>query len=187
MSKTAAYKIFNIYYECYVANMHLVSDEQLDVYGSLTNDPNTDRALAHENSVALLNIATIADFHDQSITVTLVDPAKSKDIYELIVEHLTDWQNHLMNNHNGPGAPQEDLRKLDNLAGDVLNTARGYIKEPMARPTFFKEPTRRPGRRMARPETAEVAEVRVQTIASTHTPVADAIARINFKRRRGDE
>lgn len=186
MSHSAAFKIFNVYYECMVANMHLVSDVEMDVYGSVTNDAATDRALAYENSVVLLSIVTIANYHNDGVSVTLVDPAKSKEIYETIHQHLMDWQNYLRNNVNIPDVPEADLKVLDNLAADILNTAKGYIKEPMTRPSFFKEPVRRAGRRMSRPDTTPVEEVQAQSVHHTHTPIADAIARANFKRRGGE-
>lgn len=182
MSSTAAYKIFNVYFECLVANMHLHTDEELGVYGSLTNDPATDMAMAYEKSVVLLNIATIAEFHDDGVSVTLTDPAKANDLYQIITQHLRDWQEFERRSVGPVNIPVDDLAMLDALAGDVLNTARAYIRGPIERPTFFKERVSRS--RIKRREVEKPQpELQYPTEVGGGTPIADAIARANFKRK----
>lgn len=177
---TAAFRIFHYYYRCYIPQSQLYSREFLQQFGvPTTGDKKIDREMANSSTLAQLTIAQIANHFDDGATITLEDPRKSVEIYETIREHLVLCRETAQNPAGGEVPPMEDLRKLDNLAGEVYKIARGYMSQATEDSRLFSRLNQLGGRRAMTRDT-KVPEAR--QVAAEHTPVTDAINKANFQR-----
>lgn len=187
-TQSAGYKLFHYFYPCRVEAMHLVTPLELEVFGMVTTgNAQMDRQMAHELVDVQLNIATMAEYLDEGVVVTLLDPADSAKIYPIIVEHLQDWERVVTTQIHHPEVPTEDLQKLDRLATEILSVAKLFIREPVQQTGFFRTTSRKGLQRFGRGD--ETAAPTVNTTnpfaQATHTPIADALARASFSRGSG--
>jgi hypothetical protein len=183
---SAAYKLFHYKFICAIAHMHLHTQEHTEVFGYVTSgDAATDRAQAQAEAHVQLTVAAMAEFHHDGIPFRLVSPdPDAVKIYNLIYEHLSDWKKH-MDQSASFEAPLDDLRKFDALAGEVYQIAKFYMATApqhgalnAALQTLL---ARRGGmRRHAGPAAPEI----VRQVASTHTPMADSIAKEVTERKK---
>ncbi len=184
---TAAYKIFHYIFICKTKAANLISQLELETYGHVvTGDRDYDRAMAREEVDAQLTIAHMAEILDDGGDFTLTDPAKSAVIYQIIKEHLEDWEREVNLSLNLVNPPVEDLRKLEVLMQKMALTARYYIKVAPNMSSFFEKLQAMGGRRPSfeRSLKREAAEGGItlpdqvpQEVVGGDTAMSDAIAR----------
>lgn len=170
--QTAAYKLFHYRFLCEVAQMHLYEANWLDISGfNTTGNPTLDRQMAIQPVVVQLTPAAMAKFHDEGVEMRLVNPEDSVKIYQLIFDHLNDWQNAVNLDINRMNGPLDDLKKFDRLASEVYKLARYYWKDQPYHGRFAQfvrgRGARRPG--------LELQSTAAQN-QPEHTPMADAVA-----------
>lgn len=177
-----AYRIFFIYYKCYVPQHFLHSQEFIDRFGMPTSeDRDIDRELAFSPVLARLTTSEMADCLDQGGSITLYDNTQSVEIYELITAHIANWNQKVQYNEVGREPPIEDLRKLDALASELYKVARGYIEKSGTGnrlSNFFNKP-----KQVQRRSAEEKQRERQQRLPDKHTSITDKIAKIGFERR----
>lgn len=186
---SAAYKIFHYPFLCRIAQMHLVSAEVIAQVGSLTTgNAAEDRNLALQQVDVQLTIAAMAEYLSEGAAITITNPEDAANVYRIIKRHLDDWMEASQANMHLLSAPNEDLHKLDELAGEVYPYARHLLIEKPFHGQLtnrLQELLARRGGigRLSRATQTEQKQERQQTTAPTHTPMADAIAG-NVSRRR---
>lgn len=137
--QSPAYKIFHYRFFCKVAQMHMYSNKYLSQFGFIdSGDPAVNRAMAHSLIDIQLTAATMAELHQEGVDITLTQPEDSVRIYQMIYDHLMDWQVRIRENVFITQAPMDDLRKLDALAGEIYKVARYYWKEKPYHGSFFQ-------------------------------------------------
>lgn len=136
---SVAYKLFHRYFKCYMPQFHLYSEEYIEKVGIPTSgDRVIDRELANAPVLCQLTAAEMATHLANGANLTLENPKDSVVLYQLVSEHLTNWQ-HIVNDpldHTEP--PLEDLKKFDELASELYKTARVYLNEDQLGNRLFK-------------------------------------------------
>ena len=175
---TAAYRIFHYYYKAYIPQHALYSQDFLETFGvPVSGDRQVDRELANTKTLAQLTIAEMAEKLDEGVPVTLEDPKKSVEIYKTLREHLNNWFTTVSNPVGSNAPPVEDLRRLDNLAGEVYKIARHYMKEAPSDSSLFRRLDQL-GSNRAVSRHAEPKEER--QLPEEHQPIHDAIVKEHF-------
>lgn len=177
---TAAYKIFHYYFRCYIAQHQLYSKEYLKNVGvPITGNKTIDSAMANSKTLAQMTIMEMAVHLDNGANLTLEDPRKSVEIYQIIREHLTNWQRQVQTSIVISEAPVEDLRMLDKLASEVYKIAKGYMKNAPIQSGLFGKLRAMEQRRGITKHDSEPVK---RTIPEEHKPVTDTIKKESFQR-----
>lgn len=126
---TPAYKIWHYKFMCNIAQMHLVSAEFLELGGSVTSGiPAIDRQMANNTCTVQLSPAAMAQYLAEGASMTLVEMKDAATIYQMIYDHLSNWQLALQNNPHVVNAPLQDLQQLDALAAAIYPQARYHFR-----------------------------------------------------------
>lgn len=177
---TAAYKIFHYYFRCYIPQNHLYSNDYLRDFGiPTTGNKAIDQAMGASKTLVQVTIMEMAEHLDNGANITLENNAKSVEIYNIIKDHLAEWQRQVKNNLIITSAPIEDLRKLDNLATEVYKIAKGYMKNAPSQSGLFNK-LRAMEQRRGISKTGEEKVTRI--IPNEHKPVTDMIKKESFQR-----
>lgn len=184
---TAAYKIFHYIFLCKTKAANLVSQLELETYGHVvTGDRDYDRDMAREVVDAQLTIAHMAEILEEGGDIILTQPEKSAEIYQIIKEHLEDWEREINMSLNLTNPPVEDLRKLEILMQKMALTARYYIKVSPNLTSFFEKLQAMGGRRPTFAKSMQreanegggsFADIQPQEVIGGDTAMSDAIAR----------
>lgn len=179
---TPAHRIFHYLYKCYMPQHHLYTNEYLSTFGiPVSGDREVDKQLAQTPTLCQLTIADMAEHYANGATLTLETPSQSTEIYQTLREHLRNWEGMTQDPLYTGEVPMEDLRKLDELAGEVYKIARGYMAKDQTEHGLFKGLAALESRRMmSRKETGP--EDRQSNLPDEHTPISDVIAKTSFER-----
>jgi hypothetical protein len=173
--QTAAYKLFHHRFDCIIAQMHLYSTPYLQISGMVTTgDRDADRAMATAPVRTWMTPAAMAQFLSDAAPFRLVKPSDAAPIYQMLTEHLNDWKQYVSTTMNPVDVPTDDLIKFDALAGEIYNTARGFLGQAKPVSGFFlkmqRNQTRRGIRRIAKDAADQPEELR-----QTHESIVDKI------------
>jgi len=177
---SAAHRIFHYLYKCYIPQHHLYSRDYLDTFGiPTTGDREVDKQLANSPTLCQLSIADMAEHFANGANMSLENPRVSVEIYETVREHLVNWQRIVQDPLDTTEPPLDDLRKLDEFAGEVYKIARGYMEKDQTKHGIFKGISALESRRaMSRKETADDTGPKMPV---EHTPISDTIAKVSFQ------
>ena len=179
--KSANWKIFNWRFHCEVPYIHTLTPADLKIGGIVVSgDRDIDLAMTKQKIQTYIPISEIAEYHSKGVQVRLMNAERSVIIYELILQHLNDWINHIQFSLNSSDIPVEDLEMLDALAVEVWKVARHYIrnsKEVATTPLFRKlrdinRGTATGRRRMLRSQIDET-----HNVPSEHKPLSAAFSK----------
>ena len=140
---TAAYKLFHKYYRCLVPG-YVLGEYESNKYGyrragDTSDDDNhlASREVPIRATVLVdgkrATTPSIAEMVSNGVSVTLMNPEDSKDIYFTIRDHLTLWRDWIDNSYVLPGTADEqeevlhDLVKLDKLQLFIYKVASRYL------------------------------------------------------------
>jgi hypothetical protein len=127
-SQTAAFKIFNNHWLCFVRQIDLVSKEYLEVGGVITSGiKEIDRTAMMAYVPCRPTIVQMAILVDEGAPIRLKDPNDAPKIYNTIRQHLVDHAKACEYDINKSKVPVDDLRKLDVLAEYVYPISRGML------------------------------------------------------------
>lgn len=182
MTETVAKHIFTAPYLCGIPNFYCYSKEELEQIGVDSSwDPNVDRAIMREKRTVYLTIAQMVHFYDQGAPIELMRLGDSVTIYQKIKEHLNNWREVVAMVINAPEPPMDDLRRMDAFATSLYWIAARFNTGLVDTPSVFKNRVNRDYKRNVFRRTTQPEAVEV--VNPGHTPIADIIARTNFKRR----
>ena len=97
----------------------------------ITGDPDIDRNAHLDTIVTYLNIDRMLEYWREGVSIRLMQPGDSKDIYDAIERHIMAWIEHLQFGLNTADAPIKDLIDLDQFASVVYPHAKSHISEAM--------------------------------------------------------
>lgn len=181
--KTPAYKIFHYLYRVYIPQHHLYTREYIEQFGiPSSGDSGVDRELANSKVLTRQTIAQMAELYNDGATMSLEDPSKSVEIYEVLKEHLRNWEAKVRNNVFEIDIPMDDLRKLDELAGEIFKVAKGYMKSNPTDSKLFSSLSRLNKRTGVKINDVRSNDTTVRD--SEYKPVVDTIAKEQFSRKR---
>ena len=187
--QTAAYQIINYYFPCRIQNIHRFTTDSLREVGMVTSGSKAvDRVMALQYVDVSLPISGMAEYLSQGVSVQLVQPEDTAKIYRIIKQHLDDWFVEAQTNLHCMESPDEDLRKLDELAAEIYPYARYFMADTpfhgRLTDTLASIILARGGstRGIEAEKNAEMKNARDSAIP-THTPMADTIAKMTQARR----
>lgn len=135
---TAAWKLFNCMFSCTVRALDTYSTDYLELRGTVTQQNSLkDRQAASAIIYREMTINTMLELFRSGAKISVLDPADTKKIYDIIAEHLEDWKEYLNTRLNTGDAPLDDLVELDRFATVVYKHAKSHFTKEIAA-TFFK-------------------------------------------------
>ncbi len=121
---TASFKLFHHMYQVRVEAIHLVSADEIKIYGTPTSGVKEfDDAAKHELRDCTMTAIKMAYLHDSGAPISLMNPKDSVEIYQNIQEHIRTWCEILGVNFLQNKPPLEDFRILDGLAAAIYPTS----------------------------------------------------------------
>lgn len=114
---TPALIIFRRYYPIRISGIHLIEEEMLEKWGSVTTgSAKEDVAIASGMRTANFTIAGMAVVLAEGATFTVASPEVASEIFDIIQKHLQGWMMSINNSFNKRTAPMQGLRELEALA-----------------------------------------------------------------------
>lgn len=154
--QNTVWKIWNLRYHCRIPYIHTMSVDYLRHFGMPSvGIPEYDKEIANELIDTMLTIDKMVEYFKKGVTIRVVNKAKTKEIYEIIREHLVLWHDRMRYSLNNSGAPIDDLIDLDNLANALYPHAKKFFTKeitdsllvrnmqsvlPLSREGLFKAP-----------------------------------------------
>lgn len=182
---TPAFKATKYYFTAFMEQHRLFSAEYVRAFGIPTSgNREVDRELASSPTLCHLTIWDMAHHLHEGANITLEFPEKSVEIYEIITALLEDWRQISQNPVNSREIPMDELRKLDKLAQEVYQIARGYMtKAPVASRLFDSIASLERRRGISRNGPKSEDQIR-RDVPHEHTPVSDTISKNLFQTTR---
>lgn len=147
---TPAYKLTRYKFNFSIPALHFYSSEYQKQFGvTSSGDKGIDRMMMNSMVGTRDTILEMARLYDKDVTIQLDDPKDAVKIYEIIKEHLKNWNEAARTQHNLGEIPMDDLRMLDEFAISIQAIARRY-KPDAAQGSKFFERTRSMGVAMDR-------------------------------------
>jgi len=129
----AAREIFHRMFNVSIPEIYFHSQEEIDLFGMPTSgNKGVDETVLNSPRFTYLSIAGLTEFYDEGAPITFSKPSDTVMIYQLIQEHLSDWDWILKNFHNGSAPPKEDLYKLDEFARAILPMSLSFTDDNKA-------------------------------------------------------
>lgn len=129
----AAYKLFHYPFRVSIPSGYLVSQAEIAAIGIPTSgNAALDRREAQRPVEISITIDRMAEFFAQGITLEFESIADIVRIYDIILEHITDFQVAIDARVMMPEIPWDDLKLLDEFARELFIRARGRIAERTA-------------------------------------------------------
>lgn len=131
---TAAYKLFKYPFRVSIPAGFISSIAENRALGAFTSGNSAlDRVAAAELTPITCTIAQMVDFYKRSVTMRFESTADCVRIYEIILEHINDFKAYInASTYVSRPIPFDDLRDLDDFAGQIFIMARGRIAERTA-------------------------------------------------------
>lgn len=125
----ARYRLFTRKFYCRVPNLQTRSVEHIRYFGTpFSGDPRFDLQMSREVVDRYLTIVQMVEFHNEGINIAVKDYNDTKKIYDIIVEHLKDWERKVIRDGQIHPVVSKDLIMLDAFAKVVYDKAK-YITE----------------------------------------------------------
>lgn len=177
-----AEKLFQYYIDCYIPQMYLVDHAFVEQFGLQTSmNESVDSGRMNAPVPARLTVVQMAEKARQGAQVALMYPDDSKQIYEWIRDHVSDWHNAMLVDPNRRDAPIEDLATLEEFAEQVFPMARLYMETQPTESKLFNALERMNKRRSVRRRVSqEVADM--PKVEYTHNSLAHVITDMVEKR-----
>lgn len=166
---TMAWHLFNTTFPVMVERRLLLTVDGLKENSFIeTAFTGSERNWYHEVIYNEISISKMAYIHSTGGQFILLKPEKyAKDVYEIIVAHLHNWEQHSRGflRRDISNDLRDDLMALDALANDVLNVAKWYGAKQHnfaddAFTAIFRSTTDLVGRAFGRVLTTETAKVK---------------------------
>lgn len=115
-----AYRIFHDLWLAEVPEMYCYGMDYIAEAGMpTTGDRQLDKAMSSIPRRRYMTVAAMVLFHEEGAPITLVTPADSIPIYQMLQEHMKNWQYIVNNFMNCNPPPAEELYMLDEFARAV--------------------------------------------------------------------
>lgn len=129
----AAWKIFNVMFQCTVRALDTYSTDHLLLRGMVsTGSAASDKHTANAAVYREMTINGMVELFRSGAKVSVVNVADTKKIYDIVSEHLEDWKTYLQTQMNTRDAPFDDLVELDEFASVVYKHALPHFTREVA-------------------------------------------------------
>jgi len=184
---TAAYRLFYRRYLVRIQRIHLISDDEINVVGiASTGDKQFDKDLLQEWIWTYMTPVVMVEMHLKGADLIIDDPKQSVEIYNTIVEHLSDWDKELKFSLNYNNPPTDDLIVFDEFAERLWHVAKHYVKQERETVSLFKALSAI-GNQNNRALTRKIAKLEPENLVDlskkSHDPFRDSI--LSYDKTRG--
>ncbi len=127
---TAAQKIFRVGFQITIPSVFKYLQEQSEDYGrAVSGDSELDIANMHELEVITITIDKLVSYYKRGLKskIAFVNVHDAAMVYRIVVEHLSDWANHLRTSMTPKQPNLEDLQCLDEIAHYTYILARHLL------------------------------------------------------------
>lgn len=177
---TAAFKIWNYYWECMIAQHYVLSDATTEIFGFPTSgNKEVDRNLANSKMRVQLTIDQMVEYFDKGAEIEILEIKDTVKIYEIVNRHLSDWHSAVHVNAAIVEAPMEDLRKMDRFASDLYRIAKTHMEVAPVGGQLAQRIRAMEGRRAIGRRSKE--EVK-KTVPTEHKGLSEDIGKESFRR-----
>jgi len=177
-----AEKIFQYYIDCLIPQLYLIDQSFAEQFGLQTSmDEAVDSGRMNAPVMARLTVAQMADKTRQGAQIALLNPEDSKQIYEWIRDHVSDWHDALLMDPNRRDAPVEDLAILEEFAEQLFPMARLYMESQPTSSKLFNALERMNKRRGIRRRVSQ-EQADMPKVEYTHNSLAHVITDMVDKR-----
>lgn len=136
---TTEYKLNNYKFSFSIPALHFYSAEYQKEFGvTSSGDKGIDRMMMNSMVGTRDTIMEMARLYDKDVTIQLDDPKDAVKIYEIVKEHLNNWNHAAKTEHNLGDIPMNDLRILDEYAMSIQAIARRYKPDAGQGSKFFE-------------------------------------------------
>lgn len=209
---TVAKKLFTALYHCKIPEVHRHDEVYLREIGHhSTGDKGWDKELMNQLVDVYLTPVRMVYLFSVGSPIVFHNPLDAVAVYQLLNTHLENWQAIIERSLHPQNPPMEDLRLMEEFAQAIYPMAKMHMpkdrpvagfmnklmgmgsRTPLSGAPAAKAATaasRRVfspdlGRRFRNAEgqmQQEPEQEKVQEVTSIHTPIADSISRMRFKR-----
>lgn len=132
LAPSMAEKIWGWYYKCLVPAFRSRTPDDIRRNGVLvTGIKSLDDGLKDDWVPRLLTIDKMVEFYKQGVPFRIIDTKDTKDIYQVVQTHLTNWLETIRTGLNIGDAPMDDLIAMDRFATSLYPYAK-YLITPEA-------------------------------------------------------
>lgn len=190
LKTTPAQIIFFRMYPIVISGIHLIDEESLERFGTVTTGRTADDlAMAAAPRAAQVTIAGMAHFLAEGANFQLTDKAAANEIFTVIQDHLMNWLREIDRSFNVVTAPVEGLRQLEALAEYLYPYAmreRNATREESHLHRSLKDLIRNRSRfRPSETKGVEEKKRRVDEVIEPYNPRLDDLTRELEKREAG--
>lgn len=205
--QTVAKQIFKTPWMVQVPTIHRYSNKYIEQFGlPSTGDRQWDRELMESPITVYMTIAEMVMIFGNGGSITFVEPKDAKPVYELLHQHLKNWQLLVEKSLHSLKPPIEDLELMDEFMTAIYPIAARYmntdlqptglaqrlsnmgsgltqVKQSKGRLANPLESLRRGRKKFNSERTEEEPETEQHELPKNmHQPLADAIARMTFNK-----
>lgn len=172
---TAAYKLTHYKFSFHIPALHFYSAEYQKEFGiTSSGDRGIDRQMMNSPVGTRDTILNMARMYDEGVEIRLDDPKDSVRIYEVLSEHLKNWNEAARTEHHLNDIPMDELRMLDEFAQSIQLIARRYQPDVGTQSKFYQR-TRNMGGPMERGGVVNRTEEAKKPKPKEHHPVFASI------------
>ncbi len=126
--RDTAYPLFTEMFMVRIPYMQSMSVDHLRIFGvTHTGYGPVDNATVNEPLLRMMTIDDMSSYFKRNTSISVVNHADTKKIYDLISLHLNFWKTQLETEFHIKSAPLEDLALLDRLAAAVYPHAQQHF------------------------------------------------------------
>jgi len=136
---TPAQIIFHRYYPIRISGLHLLDEESLEHFGTVTTGNVKDDVIMQSSlRDAQMTIAGMATLIAEGATFTLQDREAADEIFDVIQQHLNQWAKAVNESFNALDIPMEGLRELETLAQFIYPHAMRHRNATRAESQLYR-------------------------------------------------
>ncbi|WP_144106597.1 hypothetical protein [Paraburkholderia sp. BCC1886] len=128
--RDSAWYIFHQLFNCRVQRIATISVNEMRDFGTPTSgETEYDKQMQNERIDRMLTIAQMVKYWKEGVTIGVTNEKDTKQIYQLITDHLVAWKNRLAEELVIRNAPLDELTDLDRFANTVYSHAKYQFTE----------------------------------------------------------
>lgn len=131
-SPTVAQRLFNQPFNCSIPDIYFYGEDIIKEVGMYSSgDSKMDMGQRQNLRDVYLTIVGMALHRYNGTPIRFKDPRCAVEIYHLITEHLNNWNKVLNIEFNVGKVPIEDLKILEDFAGEIYPLATQFTSQPL--------------------------------------------------------
>ena len=179
--RSVAWRLFNTPYEVSIPEIYFHTEEAIQERGLYSSgDRNVDQTMRHGLRTVYMPIVGMALHRHEGSPIRLANPRNAVEIYDLIMQHLLNWNRVVNTEFNIGEVPIDDLKILENFAGEIHPLATQFTTQPLKKSErvdiFTNRSLNRLSQRLLEGNKEKEEEAKIVKV-EPHKPLMDMLAR----------